>query len=418
MPLRTLAVDFNSYFASCEAQENPRLRGQPVGIVPVMADSSCIIAASYAAKRLGVKTGTGVGEARHLCPNIHLVEARPKVYIDYHHRLLDIIERCLHVTEVRSIDEVECALTATFAARDSALGVAKAIKERICREVGPCMTASIGIAPNWFLAKLATDLQKPDGLTVIDDDDLPQRLLDLKIEDFLGIGTSMAQRLRNVGIDNVTKLYAASKTQLRGVWGSVEGERFYGRLRGDDIPSPCEKNKSVGHSHVLPPNLRSPQKAHAVLHRLLQKAAMRLRHIGHYTAGISAAIGYKDGSKWSDDLKITETQDTLVLTQALNLLLNHPGAMGRRPMHVAVTLTKLLPLQIYTPELFGQPQQEARSRLHKAVDVVNQTFGNGSVFFGGAFGVTENAPMRISFTCIPDPKVEEIDHTRQGRLRP
>ncbi len=87
-------------------------------------------------------------------------------------------------------------------------------------------------------------------------------------------------------------------------------------------------------------------------------------------------------------------------------------------MHVAVTLTKLLPLQIYTPELFDQSQQEARSRLHKAVDVVNQTFGNGSVFFGGAFGVTENAPMRISFTCIPNPSVEEIDASRKGRLRP
>jgi DNA polymerase-4 len=214
MPLRTLAVDFNSFFASCEQQERPELRGQPVGIVPVMAETSCVIAASYAAKARGVKTGTGVAEARTLCPGIALVEARPRVYIGYHHRLLDAIERCLHVSEVRSIDEVECALTETFAPRERALAVARQIKTTVRREVGPCLTSSIGIAPNWFLAKLATDLHKPDGLTVIEEADVPQRLLDLQIEDFLGIGPAMGPRLRAAGVDTVAKLYAASAGHL------------------------------------------------------------------------------------------------------------------------------------------------------------------------------------------------------------
>ena len=92
MPLRTLAVDFNSFFASCEQQENPRLRGKPVAVLPVMTDSSCVIAASYAAKAFGVKTGTGVREAKKLCPELQLIESRPGVYIDYHHRLLEVIE--------------------------------------------------------------------------------------------------------------------------------------------------------------------------------------------------------------------------------------------------------------------------------------------------------------------------------------
>ena len=418
MALRTLAVDFNSFFASCEAAEHPSLRGQPIGIVPVMADTSCIIAASYPAKAFGVKTGTGVGEAKRLCPQIHLVEARPKVYIGYHHRLVDVIERCIHVTEIRSIDEVECDLTKTFAPREKALRVARDIKATIRREIGPSLSSSIGIAPNWFLAKLATDMQKPDGLTVLDEDDIPQRLLHLEIDDFLGIGDSMGARLRAAGIDTVAKLYAAPKAQLRAIWGNVEGERIHGRLRGENIPTPCEKNKTVGHSHVLPPKLRTPTKAHAVLHRLLQKAAMRLRHIGHYAAGLSAYIGYRDGQRWSDDLRLTETQDTLELTKALNQLLAQPGAQRRGPIQVSVTLTRLLPLQIYTPELFDQPQREARERLCEAVDLLNQTFGHGSVYFGGAWGVTENAPMRISFTCIPKPEVEEIDPSRNRRLRP
>jgi DNA polymerase-4 len=405
-------------FASCEQQERPELRGQAVGIVPVMADTSCIIAASYPAKRAGVKTGTGVAEARQLCPSIRLIEARPRVYIGYHHRLLGAIEQCLHVSEVRSIDEVECELTATFAPRERALEVARQIKETVHREVGPCLTSSIGIAPNWFLAKLATDLQKPDGLTVIEEGDVPQRLLDLEIEDFLGIGPAMGPRLRAAGVDTVAKLYAASAGQLRALWGNVEGERIYGRLRGADIPSPSERNKTVGHSHVLPPALRTPAKAHAVLHRLLQKAAMRLRHIGHYAGGLAVSIGYRDGLRWGDDLRLTETQDTLILTGALKQLLDRPEARRRGPVQVAVTLTRLLPLQVYTPELFDQEAQANRERLHLAVDTLNQTFGNGSVFFGGAFGVADNAPMRISFTCIPKPEIEEIDHARGRRLRP
>ena len=147
MPLRTLAVDFNSFFASCEQQENPKLRGKPIGVVPVMADSSCCIAASYSAKSKGVKTGTRVTDAKLLCPGIELVEARPSLYISYHRRLLEIIESCIHVTEIRSIDEVECDLTGTFAPREKALVVARQIKAKVHKQVGPCMTSSIGIAP-------------------------------------------------------------------------------------------------------------------------------------------------------------------------------------------------------------------------------------------------------------------------------
>jgi DNA polymerase-4 len=277
MPLRTLAVDFNSFFASCEQQENPRLRGRPLGVVPVMAETSCVIAASYSAKARGVKVGVGVAEARRLCPGIELVKARPELYIRYHRQLLGIIEQSIHVTEVRSIDEVECDLTATFASRGKALAVASTIKERVASEVGSCLTSSIGIAPNWLLAKLATDLEKPNGLVVIEQEELPERLLGLKLDDFLGIGAHMDARLRAHGIDTVEKLYGASKAQLRGIWGSVEGERMHARIRGDVVPLAIERNKTVGHSHVLPPYLRTQAQAHAVLHRLLQKAAMRLR---------------------------------------------------------------------------------------------------------------------------------------------
>jgi len=420
MPLRTLAVDFNSYFASCEQQENPALRGRPVAVVPVVADTTCCISVSYAAKARGVRAEMGVAEAKLRCPELALVEAHPDIYVHYHRRLLAAIESCIHITAIKSIDEVECDLTATFASREKALGVAARIKATVAREVGPCLTSSIGIAPNWLLAKMATDLQKPDGLTVLDEPDIPQRLLSLKLQDFLGIGERMEARLLQHGIDTPAKLYAATKTELRGVWGGVEGERMHARLRGENIPLEQEVHKTVGHSHVLPPLLRTEAKSLAVLHRLLQKAALRLRNIGRLAAGLVVFVGYADGASWSDEIRFNPTEDTLRLTCALKLLWARrpPGYARRRPLKVGLVLDRLQPLALHTPDLFEQEQETARGRLHRALDQLNQTYGNGSVYYGGAFGVTDDAPMRIAFTRIPTPEIEEIDPGRGRRVRP
>src|SRR5208283_4193392 len=108
--LRWLVADLNSYFASCEQQEDPRLRGKPVAVAPLIADTTCAIAASYAAKAYGVKTGTKIGEAKRMCPDLIVVQSRPKLYVEYHHRILDAIEACIPIEHVMSIDEVACTL--------------------------------------------------------------------------------------------------------------------------------------------------------------------------------------------------------------------------------------------------------------------------------------------------------------------
>ena len=419
MALRTLAVDFNSFFASCEQQERPELRGKPIAIVPVMAETTSCIAASYPAKACGVKVGTGVAEARRLCPDIQFVQQRPKVYISYHRRLLQVIESCIHISAVHSIDEVACELTSTFAPREKALAVARKIKSSVAREVGPMLSCSIGIAPNWMIAKMATDMQKPDGLVVIDESDLPQRLLGLQITDFIGIGPRMDLRLRAAGIDTPARLYEASKAQLRGVWGSVEGERIYEAIRGREIPAVAVSNQTIGHSHVLPPKFRTTPGALSVMHRLLQKAAMRLRSIDHYAGSLGISLDYLDGYSWRDELRLTETQDTIEMTSALSLLwARGPGKLRPGgPLRVGVLLGRLRPSSCHTPDLFYSERNEARQRLFGAVDEVNRVFGNGSVYFAGAHGATDTAPMRISFTTIPKPEDEEVDESRAGRLR-
>ena len=194
MALRYLTIDFNSFFASVEQQERPELRGKPVGIVPVMAETTGCIAISIEAKQLGLTRNARVADARRLCPGLQIVEARPETYINYHRRLIEVIESCIHVSKVQSIDEVTCELTARFAPRAEAVALARRIKTRIAREVGPCLRSSIGLAPNWLLAKVASDMEKPDGLVILDGADLPAKLLSLAPGDIAGIGPNMQRR--------------------------------------------------------------------------------------------------------------------------------------------------------------------------------------------------------------------------------
>ncbi|HWT64545.1 MAG TPA: hypothetical protein VN151_00415, partial [Terracidiphilus sp.] len=126
-----LFVDLNSYFASVEQQVRPELWGRPVGVVPMMADTTCCIAASYEAKAFGVKTGTIVGDAKKMCPGIVLVEARHEIYVDYHHRIVEAVESCVPVTSVMSIDEMACRLMGRERPLLAALELGRKVKRTI-----------------------------------------------------------------------------------------------------------------------------------------------------------------------------------------------------------------------------------------------------------------------------------------------
>ncbi len=199
------------------------------------------IAASYAAKAFGIKTGTLMREARQLCPAVIAVQANHRLYTEYHERILKAVDTCLPVEKVCSIDEVACRLMGTErqvpVARELAVKVKRALRE----QVGECLTCSSGIAPNVFLGKVGSDLQKPDGLVVITKNDLPGILLGLQLQDIYGIGPRMEQRLHRAGILNVSQLWNATPFQLRRVWGGVNGLLFHQMLHGVDIQPPSSR---------------------------------------------------------------------------------------------------------------------------------------------------------------------------------
>jgi DNA polymerase IV len=411
VPLHSLIVDFNSFFASVEQQDRPELRGRPVAIVPVMTERTCCIAASLDAKKCGIKTGTPVSEARQLCPGLVVVEARAELYVRYHHRLIELIERCVPVTEVLSIDEVCCDLPGDFARREKAGAVARQIKRTIATEAGECLTSSIGIAPNAFLAKIASDLIKPDGLVVIEDADLPARLHALALRDLPGVGHNMEQRLIAAGLGTVEKLCAASRAELHRAWGGIEGDRMFDGLRGAAVYRQSQHTSTIGHSHVLPPDLRNESGALATLHRLLQKAAMRLRHADCYAGGLHLSLGFLRGERWGEALTFLETQDTLELIRVFNQLWARCPAKRGQPLAVGVTLFHLSPSRNHTGTLFETG--DARAGLNAAIDRINRKLGKNTVVYGGALGALHYAPIRIAFNRIPDVALEggEVDDT-------
>jgi DNA polymerase-4 len=406
MSLRSLFVDFNSYFASVEQQEQPALRGRPIAVLPVMTDSTCCIAASYEAKRFGIKTGTNAGEARKRCPGIILVEARPSVYVEYHHRLIDIVDSCVPVTEVRSIDEMSCALRGPWQQEDKALGLARQIKARIAASVGECLRSSIGIAPNGFLAKTASDMQKPDGLVVLKESDLPEALFRLELRDFCGIGEAREARLHDCGITTVEQLCRAPKEVLHRAWNGIEGDRIYALLRGEEIERPPTQRCTVGHSHVLEPKFRTLPLAEAVLHRLLQKAAARLRTLGYLAGGLAVSVKFINRQRWGDEISFLETQDTLDFIRVFDLVWKRCPSCSPPPLAVGVTLFHLVAAHNITPNL---PHWErSRLALHQAIDRLNQGYGKNTVYFGGAQQALDSAPTRIAFTHIPKMEKERV----------
>lgn len=417
MTLRCLFVDFNSYFASVEQQDNSRLRGRPVGVVPVMAETTCCIAASYEAKAFGVKTGTPVREARAKCPDIVLIEGRPARYVEVHHQLMDAIGDCIPHDKPGSIDEVPCWLLGRERQRENAEAIAGNIKRTLLNRGFDAIRCSIGIAPNEFLAKTASDMQKPDGLTVLEMADLPHRLHALELRDFCGIGPSMERRLHRAGIRTTEQLCAATREHLRAAWGGIEGERYWLQLRGFHLPRRESQRGSVGHSHVLGPELRNYDGARSVLFKLLAKAAMRLRKEQFLAGGLAIRIRFVGMDKrFERDLSFAPIDDTVTLLKLLGHeleALERALANGRwnpkryPPLSVAVTLAQLEARGSVSGELI--PERQRSREMSTVLDKINQRYGNNALYFGAMQNALSQqaAPMRIAFGQIPQTDVEE-----------
>jgi DNA polymerase-4 len=420
--LNWLFVDLNSYFASVEQQERPELRGKPVGVVPAMVDTTCCIAASYEAKAYGVRTGTIVAEAKRMCPEIILVEGRHELYVQYHHKVVEAVESCLPVSAICSIDEMACRLMGRERPLLAALELARKVKARIRESAGEMLRSSVGLATNRYLAKVASDMEKPDGLVALTLDVLPEALSRLELRDLPGIGARTEKRLNERGIKTMQDLLALDGEQSGQVWGSVWGERLFHWLRGEDFEmSETDHLKSISHQHVLAPELRTPEKAWAVAHKLLHKAAMRLRSNKLWASSVGLAVGFSAGREgstpvpvsrfgvpakgWHGEVHVTECQDNQTLIAALKHLWDSQPKSGEyhHPYFVGVQLGGLVPDRLHTLGLFDVLESEkSRARLQAAMDEINRKYGTGALAPATMLAAYKAAPTRIAFHSIPE----------------
>lgn len=278
-----LHLDMNAFFASVEQQTNPRLRGQPVLICGNRQSRTVVATASYEARAFGVKTGMSLQEARLLCPAAVVVEGDPAKYAGLFRQVARMMERYSPALEIFSIDEAFLDLTHTADRFGGALAVAQALHDEVRLRLGlPC---SIGIGPNKLLAKLASSMKKPNGITQIHAEDVTAVLAKLPIEELCGIGHAFQEALNAQGITTCGELAGIPLERLVAQFGACAGRHLYCLARGiDDAPVVAAENtpaaKSMGHLHTLAHDTVDPTVVRAVLLELSEKVGRRLRAEG------------------------------------------------------------------------------------------------------------------------------------------
>lgn len=409
--LNWLYLDLNSYFASVEQQLQPKLRNKPIAIVPTMTNATCAIAASYEAKSYGIKTGTMIYEAKRLCPKLICIQANHENYVTYHHKILTEINKYIPIEIIASIDEVACKLMGKQHQEYQARKLALTIKEGIQKNIGEYIRCSIGIAPNRFLAKTASNLEKPNGLQVLYSKDVPKHINHFKLSDLTGIGRAMEKRLIKSGILSIEELYKISPKHMRKIWRNVQGERFWYMLRGIEIEEIKTKRKTIGHSHVLEPKWRPQKLAEQVMHRLLLKAASRLRRMEYYSSQLSLSFRTEEGTKLSGYKKFYRTcNNKKLLEEAIKIWndLNQQKKI-RKIKKINITLYNLQKKSDIQPELFDKIDQnnilytKRFEQLSKAMDIINSKFGRDSITQGSLpKNIKSFSGTRIAFTRIPE----------------
>ncbi|MCB9976099.1 MAG: impB/mucB/samB family protein [Rhodospirillales bacterium] len=416
--LKWLFLDLNSYFASVEQQERPHLRGKPVAVVPMETDHTCAIAASYEAKAYGIKTGTMIRDAKRMCPNLTCVLARHDKYVEYHHKIVDEIALHTPINKIWSIDELSSRLPPSRRSVEAATEVALRIKRGIREHVGSAITCSIGIAPNSLLAKIAGDMKKPDGLTILRQEDLPGPLFDLQLIDLPGIGFNMERRLHRAGVKTIPDLWNLSPKHARKIWGSVQGERFWYWLHGYDFETQETGNTMIGHSRILDPLLRAPAPARQMARRLLTKASYRLRRKGFYASRVSLSVRTTEYQRWAGERKISPARDPFTFLQQLDDLwsemmrffyapLYSPSALRFRK--VSVTLYDLSRSGDITYDLFETEQKETQEKLRKhdaltqALDKLQDRYQRETVSLGlPPKTLAGYVGTKIAFSRVPE----------------
>lgn len=373
-------IDMDAFFASVEERDNPSLKGKPIGVIGANT-RTVLVTASYEARRYGVRTGMNIPQAKALCPDIILVRANHEKYTQACRQIVKILEGFSPLVEIFSIDEFFLDAAGLNGIFGKPHEMAKRIKERIKKETG--LTTSIGIGPNKLIAKLASDLSKPDGLRSIESDEVASVLKDLPVDELCGIGQKTKAALAGMGITTCGELAKADRRLLIDTFGVV-GERLIQMGKGEDDSSVISfreeaEEKSMGHSLTLPHDIDDKKELSRHLLRLSDMVAARLRRHGMAGDTVAVTIRYKSFKTFSKQKKIDiPTNHTKRIYDVANQILASQSL--KEPVRLIGVSVHNLNKASFVLSLFKEGE-ERYSRLDRAKDAINDIFGSETVQF-------------------------------------
>jgi DNA polymerase-4 len=396
-----MLIDCDAFFASCEQSRNPWLRGKKVLVTGDTERRSVITAASYEARAVGAKAGIPIQKARRLVPDGIFLVGDLHLYLDYNLKLFKKLRSYEHPVEIYSIDEFYLDFNGTYA---EAVAMAREFKDWVRQELR--ITVSIGIAPTKVFAKLASEMKKPNGLTVLRPEDIPSRIENLPIQDLFGVGPRTAEFFRIRAVRTIGDLRAYDPLTLQAELG-VRGKWLHEAAMGlnDEIvkvtPDPY---KSMGNERTLPEDTNDPEKIRAFLYFLADHLAQRLRADGAKAQTVHLHVRYEDFTGFARSKTMPRpfclTEDLMV---GVDVLLKKEYRETKRMIRLlGIGASNLIRVSGEQWPLF--PKEQKAVALAGALDKIRDTYGQNSIGRASTLAVAPKKPAigeRGPFAVVP-----------------
>ena len=372
-----LHVDMDAFFASVEQRDNPAWLGKPVIVGAGPQERGVVAAASYEARKFGVHSAMPSRTAYKLCPHGIFVHPHLQKYSQASHQIMAILKDFTPFVQPLSIDEAFLDVTGSLQIFGDALTIAKRIKAAIHAQTG--LTASVGVAPNKFLAKLGSDLNKPDGLTVITAENAIATLAPLPVAKIWGVGTVTAKRLNVLGLQTIGDIQRLPLDELRQHLGNLADHLHALALGADDREvTTADESKSIGSEHTFAVDTANLAQIKQCLLEQCEEVGTRLRQEKVAARTVQLKLRYADFTTLTRRRTLPRpTQDEMLIYQITGQLLAAEEIAGKRIRLIGVCGSNLTQPEGQS-DLFDRAG-EKRTRLASAIDVLRSKLGPGAI---------------------------------------